>query len=219
VNALRQPVNPALPNATGDYDRRAQDEYTRILRLYFNQLSNTFSGLLGTDGGKYLQFPCGSFSRATDFNFATANTATQIPVNTVDLAQGMVYVVGGGVQVLQAGVYNVQYSIQFVNTDSQIHAAWVWLDQNNTPLANTSSKFDVPAKHGASDGYLIAACNFYVAVEAGDTIQLYAAANQVENGVTDGVYLEAYVAQTTPFIMPAVPAAVLTVTFVSAPAT
>ena len=71
--------------------------------------------------------------------------------------------------------------------------------------------FDVPSKHGSSDGYLIAACNFYVQLAANDTAELWAAVDNT------GVYMEAYAAQTAPpFAMPSIPSVVATLTFVSA---
>ena len=123
-----------------------------------------------------------------------------------------------GIGVAQAGIYNYQFSVQFANTDSQIHAAWIWLRVNGVDVAGTGSRFDVPNKHGSSDGYLIAACNFYVQLAADDTVEMWAAVSQAYNPVTptDGVYMEAYPVQTTPFAMPSIPSVVATLTFVSA---
>ena len=147
--------------------------------------------------------------RTTDASF-TANTATQITFDTTDFISGMVNDGTDGIEVLQAGVYNYQYSVQFANTDTQIHAAWIWLRVNGVDVAGTGSRFDVPAKHGSSDGYLIAACNFYVQLAANDTAELWAAVDNT------GVYMEAYAAQTVPFAMPAIPSVVATLSFVSA---
>ena len=70
---------------------------------------------------------------------------------------------------------------------------------------------DVPPKHGSSDGYLIAACNFYVQLAANDSVSMYAAVEDTS------VYMEAYAAQTAPpFAMPSIPSVVATLTFVSA---
>ena len=76
-------------------------------------------------------------------------------------------------------------------------------------IEGTVSKFDVPGHHGTSDGYLIAACNFYVSLEAGDTVEMWAAVEDT------GVYMEAYAAQTSPFAMPSIPSVVATLSFVS----
>lgn len=210
------PTAPRLPNSVLQFDRQFMDEYSRILGLYFRQMDAVNSSLLGTRGGRYLENPYGSFQRDTDFTFATANTASLITVPTTDYASGTRYEAGDGIHVEQSGIYNLQYSVQFSNTDSQLHNAWLWLRKNGVDAPGTSSKFDITASHGSSDGYLLAACNFYVELAAGDWVELWGAASQVENGVTNGVYIEAYAAQTSPFPMPSVPSVVVTLSFISA---
>ena len=44
-NVLNRIVAPRLPNATQAYEQQATDEYTRILRLYFNQIDNIINQL------------------------------------------------------------------------------------------------------------------------------------------------------------------------------
>ena len=53
-------INPAVPNlplGTEQYERRYQDQFTNVLRLYFNQLKNALSLLFGRLGGAYLELP------------------------------------------------------------------------------------------------------------------------------------------------------------------
>ena len=76
-------------------------------------------------------------------------------------------------------------------------------------VLGTGSKFDVIAKHGGIDGFVIAACNFFVELQAGDTVEMWAAASDV------AVTFDATPAQTTPFPMPAIPSVVATLSFVS----
>lgn len=199
---------PRLPAAPVEYAQRYGDDLTNVLRLYFNQLDNLNTTTYGPQGGRFLNFPYAAIQRTTDKTF-TANTATQITFDQNDYLNGCENDGTDGIHVLNAGIYNYQFSVQFANTDTQIHAAYVWLRVNGVDLAGTGSKFDVPAKHGASDGYLIAACNFYVELQANDYVELFAAV------VNTGVYMEAYAAQTSPFAMPAVPSVVATLSFVS----
>lgn len=156
----------------------------------------------------------GSFSNDADQNLAAANTAYTVVFNTTDVASNITRS-SNQFTIDVAGTYNVQFSLQLVNTDSQAHFAEIWLALNGSNIAGTASKYDVPSSHGSSDGYLIAVANFLVTVTAGQYIELKIAANKVENGVTDGVYLEAYTAQTTPYARPSIPSAVLTITKVS----
>lgn len=207
---------PRLPDATIAYSPPYQDQLNNIQRLYYNRLSSNMNSLVGDSGGRFLEFPYAAIQRTTDLNFAAANTATQVTFNASDFLNGCANSGLDGIEVTYSGIYNYQFSVQFSNTDSQIHTAYIWLRVNGVDVVGTGSKFDVPSKHGSSDGYLIAACNFYVSLQSGDTVEMWSAASQVENGVTDGIYMEAYAAQTSPFAMPSIPSAVATLTFVSA---
>jgi len=152
----------------------------------------------------------GAYQNDVDQNLATADTPTVVAFSTLDYQSSM-SLASNQITISRTGIYNVQFSLQLANTDTQTHNAVIWLRKNGTDIPGTASKFDVPSKHGTSDGYLIAAVNFYVDVTAGQYLELIIASNQVENGVTDGVYIEAYVAQTTPYIRPTIPSSVITV--------
>lgn len=206
---------PDLPSPSQVYDPSYFNQLNGMLRLYFTKISEALKLILGVRGGKYLNMPYGAVQRNTDFNFSAANTATLVTCTTEDYLNGMTLDTSDGLHVVQSGIYNYQFSVQMANTDSQAHAAYIWLRKNGTDIVGTGSKFDVPAKHGSSDGYLIAACNFYVDLDADDHVEMWAAVNQYESGSTDGVYFEAYTAQTSPFAMPTIPSVVVTLSFVS----
>lgn len=215
MTLLAKVVPPNLALAPDAYERSYNDQLNNILRLYFNRLNENVNAVVGELGGRNLNFPYAAIQRNTDYLFGANNTAYQITFDTVDFVNGTTLNANDGIAVDYSGIYNYQFSVQFANTDSQAHAAYVWLRKNGVDLAGTGSKFDVPSKHGSSDGYLIAACNFYVQLEAGDTIEMWAAVNQRESAGTDGIFMEAYAAQTSPFAMPSIPSVVATLTFVS----
>lgn len=212
---LVNPVAPRLPSATSQYEQSFQDQYTNILRLYFNQLDSVNSTILGDLGGRFLNNPYAAVQRTTDFNWAAANTAARITCNQNDYMNGTSNDGTGGITVDYAGLYNLQFSIQFANTDTSIHNAVVWFRVNGVDAAGTASKFDVPNSHGGVDGYLIAACNFFVSLQAGDYVEMWAAADQAKVGATNGIYIEAYAAQTSPYARPSIPSVVMTLSFVS----
>ena len=155
-----------------------------------------------------MQTPYAAIQRTTDKSF-TANTATQITFDQNDYLNGCVNDGTDGITVNYNGLYNYQFSVQLKNTDTQIHSAWIWLRVNNVDVPGTGSKFDVISSHGGTPGYVIAACNFYVDVVAGDTVEMWAAVNNT------AVTFEAEAAQTSPFAMPAIPSVVATLSFVS----
>lgn len=215
AEVIQNPPPPNLPLGTEQYERRYQDQFANVLRLYFNRLSNALSTLFNRLGGRYLNFPYAAIQRTTDKTF-TANTATQITFDQNDYLNGCTNDGTDGIIVQQAGIYNYQFSVQFANTDSQIHAAWVWLRVNGVDVPGTGSRWDITSKHGSSDGYVVAAANFYVELKTGDAVSMYAAVSQAYvPAVSTGVYMEAYAAQTVPFAIPAIPSVVATLSFVS----
>lgn len=209
ADLLQQTPPPALPIAVPVYDRGYQDQLNNVLRLYFNRLSSATNALFGTRGGKYLDFPYAAIQRTTDKTFVV-NTATQITFDQNDFLNGCANDGTDGIRVAQSGIYNYQFSVQLRNTDTQIHSAWIWLRVNNQDVPGTASKFDVTSSHGGIDGFVIAACNFYIQAETGDTVEMWAAASNVS------VSFAAAPAQTSPFPMPAIPSVVATLSFVSA---
>lgn len=209
-------IAPRLPAGPIEYSQQYQDQFTNILRLYFNGIDTTFGGLLGNTrtgtalhpGGAYLAFPYAAVQRTTNKTF-TANTPTQITFNQNDYLNDCTNDGTDGIHVNAAGIYNYQFSVQLKNTDTQIHSAWIWLRVNGADLAGTGSKFDVVSSHGGIPGYVIAACNFYVQLQAGDYVEMWAAADNT------AVSFDAIAASTSPFAMPSIPSVVATLSFVS----
>jgi hypothetical protein len=206
---LTTPAVPDLPHPQDRYDARSFALTNAALRNFFLKVSSLFGSLIGPRGGKNINFPYGAVQRSTDFNFSASNTAYLVTCNTTDFLNGMTLDVGDGLHVVQAGKYNYQFSIQIANTDTAIQNCVVWLRKNGTDIVGTASKFDIPSKHGSSDGYLIAACNFYVDLADGDHVELWAASSSTS------AYFEAYAAQTSPYARPSIPSVVVTLSFVS----
>lgn len=199
---------PRLPTAPQQYETRFHDQHSDVLRLYFNQLSGNLNTLVGTRGGQYLNFPYAAIQRTTDRTF-TANTATEITFDENDFLNGCENDGTNGILVNQSGIYNYQFSVQFANSDSQAFTAWVWFRVNNTNVPGTASQFSIPSRHGSVNGHLVAAANFYVQLNAGDFVKMFAAVDSAT------VYMESYPAQTTPFPRPSIPSVVATLSFVS----
>ena len=186
------------------------DDYSRMLRLYFNQLDNTNSSLLGTRGGRYLNNPYGSFSNTATQPVTAANTPYVVALNTADAANG-VSLAANKMTVEQTGVYNCQFSLQFENTTASIVDVWVWLRKNGVDVPGTASTWAITSSHGGTNGYMIGACNFFVSMTADDYLELAVAADGT------GVNIEAYAASASPFTRPSIPSSVVTLSFVSAP--
>lgn len=88
IQALISPEPPRLPAAPIEYDARFVEQYSNILRLYFNQLKN-FNQLFTTNtGGALLRFPNGAFHQdgTTTLTAAMTNVSTT-PIQVVSTAQ------------------------------------------------------------------------------------------------------------------------------------
>ena len=150
VQKIINPATPNLPLATDVYERRYLDQLNNVLRLYFNQLRNALAELFGTAGGKSLAFPYGAFSDYTS-QTTTANTATLMALNTTDFANG-VSIDNSKIIVENAGIYNLQFSAQFQNTDNQIQDISIWLRQNGVDIPGSTGLVSIPARKSASAG-------------------------------------------------------------------
>jgi hypothetical protein len=152
--------------------------------------------------------PRGAFQNDADQTFGAVNTPTVVAFSTVDSAYGF-SLASNKVTIVNAGTYNIQFSLQFANMDSQIHEVIVWLRKNGTDIVGTGSKYAVVNSHGSVDGYLIAVANFFIDVAANDYIELVCSTTSTQ------VYLERYTASTSPYTRPSIPSSVITFTLVS----
>lgn len=219
-------VAPALPLPPREYDVLSATDQIRVLRLYFNLLDNFFSNTIldalnGALGGNAITLPHIAASDSTDQVATGDNTATVVKWNTLDSGFGWTLNSPGSATAQVAGVYTIRYSLQFVNTANDIHFATVWIKVNNVDVANSATKFFIPARKSASageEGYLCAYSEATFTVDVGDEIELYWATDLAGNPTTptDGVYMFHDVAQVSPFARPAIPSAIGSISFVSA---
>jgi len=154
-------------------------------------------------------FPYGAFQDTTDQSIATTTATANITLNTTDYSLGTSIVDGYKVKVDYSGLYNVQFSLQFNNTNVAIQDVDVWFRKNGSDVAGSNSKFSVPNSHGGTDGHLIAALNFNIELAKNDYVSLAWATTSTD------VTIEHLAAQTTP-TRPATPSAILTIQYLSA---
>jgi hypothetical protein len=176
------------------------------------------SGLLGTDGGQYLQNPHIA-AQNNDDQYATADdTATLVVFDTLDSASGFTLDPSGYATANQNGVYKIDYSLQFANTDNAQHDAFVWLQVNGTVVAGSSSRFTIPARKSVSVyGYIVGYSSLTFEIAKDDEIRLWWATEKAYSttGPVNGVYMEALAAQASPYVRPANPSAVGSIVYVS----
>lgn len=120
--------------------------------------------------------PYGAFQDGTDQTIASTTTAYPMTFDTTDYSNGVTVVTSGGkasrLTVANAGVYNLQWSGQFVNTDTQEHDTSVWIRKNGVDVVGSTGQISVPNKHGGVNGHTLAAWNYFVDMAANDYIEL-----------------------------------------------
>ena len=209
-NRIINPSPPSLPLGTDQYERRYQDQFANILRLYFNQLQNALTEITGNAGGKYLAFPYGAFQDSTDQVAVSTAVAYPVTFNTTDFSNDVTVVSNSRITVTNAGIYNLQFSIQLTNTTNASQDVDVWFRVNGTNVPASNSRFGLaPRKSPGDPFHTIAALNYFVSLNANNYVEI------IWRTTDTGVYIEHYPVSASP-TRPAVPSAIATLSFVSA---
>ena len=208
TNYIRKVEPPALPQATEEYARTYQDQSNNVLRLFFNRLTSSLNAILSVNGGANIQYPYGAFQSSVD-QTAVVNTATAMTFNVTDYSNGVSVVSNSNITVTAAGIYNLQFSGQFENVDTQLHDASVWIRVNGTDVVGSNSLVSVPNKHGGVNGHTIAAWNYFVELQANQYVALWWSTDDTQ------VSLQTYAVGTSP-TRPTTASVIATLSFVSA---
>jgi len=202
---------PNLPLAPEQWNRQYQDQFANVMRLYFNRLDNFISRLDASSGGTGIRLPYGAFSDFTD-QTTTANTATLMALDTTDFSNDVTLDTGSKITVANAGIYNLQFSVQLQNLDNAPQDVFIWLKQNGTDIPGSTGYVSIPARKSASAGeeaHQITGWNYFVSLAEDDYIEIYWSAT------LDTVTIQFYPANTGP-VRPATQSVVATLSFVSA---
>lgn len=204
---LQKIAAPSLPLTPFQYDYRFHDQYSNVLRLYFNRIDSAINNLIGDTGGAYLKFPYGAFSSSVSQS-TSANTATLMTLNTTDFANG-VSISSSKITVDNSGIYNFQFSVQAQNSDTQLHDMSIWLRQNGSDITGSTGFISIPNQHGGVDGHGIYGWNYFLSMNAGDYVEIYWSVTNT------AVTIPTYAAATSP-TRPSTQSVVATMSFVSA---
>ena len=206
---ISTPAQPNLGTPAPAYDQGFFGTSFGGLNVYFSKLTAIFSALLGPRGGKYINAPYGAFQDGTDQTAANTTTAYAITFDTTDFSNGVTLSNSSRLNVSQAGIYNLQFSIQFTNTTNASQDVDVWFRKNGTNIDKSNSRFGFAPRKGVGDPYhTIAALNFFVNLAANDYVEIMWRTTDV------GVQIEHYAASSSP-TRPAVPSVIATLSFVS----
>lgn len=175
---------------------------------YWDNTLNTLVCWNGSAWVELAQHPAYWMAAYDNTNQSAANTTTAYPItyNTPNGHNG-IDVSGSHITFNYPGVYNIQFSIQFQNTNNNANdpaAVNVWFRVNGNDVAESNSQFTVPTRHGSHNGKLIAALNFIVEItNANDYVQMMW---QTEN---TSITIQTLPAGTTP-TTPVTPSVIIT---------
>ena len=153
--------------------------------------------------------PYGAFQDSTDQTAASTTVAYPITFNTTDFSNGVYLSNSSRLNVRNAGIYNLQYSVQLENKDNAQHDVDIWFRKNGTNITASNSKFTVPARKSASVyGHVIGAINYFVELVANDYVEI------VWRAENTNLSLEQTPAESSP-TRPATPSVIATMQYVA----
>ena len=219
LRRLEAPASPNLPIAPVQYGHQHFDILNNVFRLYFNRLDQVLKALFGLNGGKYLQNPHIAASDSTNQYATGNNTPTVVKWDTLEAGSGFTLQAPGSAYPAQTGVYKITYSLEFANSANAVHDAVVWLRIDGVDVPNSATYFSIPARKSAGvPSYVCGYSEITFVIQAESVVELVWATDLAYSttGPIDGVYMHADGAQTVPYVRPAIPSAVGSITFVSA---
>lgn len=177
----------------GPFDLTGQDienTYQRVLQtpdginIYDGTGSLFHLGVFNsTSTGSY-----GSFYDTGSYLATSATTVYSMSLSTTDISNG-VYINNADrtrVHFTNAGVYNIQFSAQFSNSDNTGVDVAIWLRKNDgssvNNLVDSTGTCTVPPFKAGQNGQTITSWNYFITVASGDFVQLLwhaAVANKV----------------------------------------
>jgi len=208
-NIITEFTAPNLPLAPKDYSPRYHEQQNNVLRLYFNQINNLVRQLTASVDTSGLSAPYGAFSDFTS-QTTTANTATLMALSVTDFSNDVTLATSSKITVANAGIYNLQFSVQIQSLDNAPQDVYIWLKQNGTDITGSTGRVGLPARKNPGDPFHdIKGWNYFLSMNANDYVQIYWSTTDVD------VTIQTYAASGTP-TKPSTASVVATMSFVSA---
>jgi len=146
----------------------------------------------------------GAWHDTSTVTATSTTTAYVMAIGAIDLENGTSIVGGTKITIANTGVYNLQFSAQLSNPNSQIADVSIWIRLNGVDVTDGAGTNGVPAKHGSNNGLQIISWNYVLNLTAGDYIEL------VWRTDTTGVQLITFPATTSPAV-PESPSLIVTI--------
>lgn len=224
-------VNTTTTNLTAAYGEVGYLDADRVDALYADIdaihghraevttiMGDNFYGGTFYGDGRFLNTPYNQFQSVVDQTATNVATAMALQLEVTDFADG-IYISGGSntrITFRKAGVYKLTYSLSFKNTTNDAQTIDIWFRYNGTDVANSNSRFSVPARKSTGDPSYLIAVTPYIGIATADDVYVEIMWRVSDVNVTLE-YLPAVTASpgVTPAI-PATPSALVQAEFVSA---
>jgi hypothetical protein len=184
---------PNLPVAPAVYERRYQDQFANVLRLFFNSIANELNSPI----------PHGSYYDTTTQTNPVADTVNLITYDSVvsefQIERGKPT---SKIYVADTGLYNIQFSAQLDKTGGSASSVYIWPRVNGVNVPDSATKVVIDGPNAE----VVPAWNFLLVLEGGDYFELVWQSNDVD------VVLAAEPAAGN---IPGIPSIILTVYWVS----
>jgi hypothetical protein len=109
---------------------------------------------------------------------AANNTGYAMIFRTVDVIPNGISIVNNGsgnptrITFAYTGVYNLQFSAQFQNSDTQLHDVNIWLRLNGSDVSGSNGLCSIPSSHAGTPGHSIVGWNYVLDVVGGQYYEL-----------------------------------------------
>lgn len=129
----------------------------------------------------------GSFDATVDQTLGAINTATAITLTNTLVTNGVTLSSGSRLNVVEAGYYQVDATIQLTSTSASGKNIFFWLRKNGTDVADSARAVTI----SSNNAYLPISLNYTISLAATDYVELYWAANDT-NVLLDALTASAF---------------------------
>jgi hypothetical protein len=153
--------------------------------------------------------PYGQFSNNTDQSAPSAGTTAVVIWDTTSISNGVYLSNSTRINIRNAGIYNISFSLQLSNSTNDHQYADVWIRVNGTDLTNSARRFGIgPRKSTGDPSAVIGSMSKFVNISANDYIEIAGAVSDT------GVTLEHFAADAG-IPRPAISAAIIDVQYIA----
>jgi hypothetical protein len=115
----------------------------------------------------------GAWSDSTDQTGSTV-AGVAMTYNTQDITDSITLVNNSEITVPNTGIYDLQFSSQFKNTENAQQEVTIWFKVNGVDLPNSATIVTIPARKTSNIfGYMVAAWNIFLDLNSSDYVEIY----------------------------------------------